>query len=227
MRRRYERALVVGLVLSVLIHVGLVLLWRAPLPVPHSPFSAAGPRNNDDQAARGGGMQEVRLRYAAPIVRPAPPVAVPVPDAVVPPPPKPKLVPHVTAKAAPISLKALAGTLGRGNLKGEGPGTAHGTGRGAGGTEESGAFHGIPPTPRGMILPPADRPKGVRGKHVAVWVFVNAAGRVIPDSTRLMPPTGNGGFDKRLRELAAEWVFEPGRRDGHAVAEWFRYVIVL
>lgn len=227
MRRRYERALVVGLLVSVLIHVALVLAWRAPLPQPHSPFSAAGPPNHDDRAARGGGMREVRLSYATPITPPAPPVAVPVPDAVVPPTPQPKLQPHVKVQAAPIDIRAPAGTVGQGDLKGQGPGRADGTGRGAGGTEESGAYHGVPPTPRGMILPPADRPKGVRGKQIAVWVFVNAAGRVIPDSTRLMPPTGNNGFDKRLRQLAAEWVFVPGRRDGHAVAEWFRYVLVL
>jgi hypothetical protein len=42
-----------------------------------------------------------------------------------------------------------------------------------------------------------------------------------------MPSSGDRGFDNRLIRQAADWVFNPGRRDGQPVAEWFQYVIVL
>jgi hypothetical protein len=50
---------------------------------------------------------------------------------------------------------------------------------------------------------------------------------VVADSTRLDPRTGNGSFDDRLKKQAAEWVFDPARKDGRAIAEWFKYTIVL
>jgi len=78
-----------------------------------------------------------------------------------------------------------------------------------------------------MILPPADRPASVRGKEVEVWVFVTEQGRVIADSTRIHPSTGDRRFDERLRRQAAQWVFEPARKGGRPVAEWFQYVIGL
>lgn len=84
-----------------------------------------------------------------------------------------------------------------------------------------------PPAPRGLILPPSDRPGKVRGKEVTVWVFVTETGTVVADSTRLLPPTGDSKFDDRLRRQASQWVFQPARRAGEAVAEWFRYTITL
>jgi hypothetical protein len=56
---------------------------------------------------------------------------------------------------------------------------------------------------------------------------VNSAGRVVPDSTRLNPSTGDRKFDRRLREHAAGWVFEAALDHGRPVAEWFRYTIVM
>jgi hypothetical protein len=224
--RRYRRALVAGIAVSVLFHLGVVLLWRGASSLPPSPFSAAGPQAGDDRAAAGGGMRDVRLSVVAPVTLLKPPPPVPVPDAVVKPPPEVQPQPEVHLSSSPATTQAAVGQPGEGDT-GAGPGRADGTGRGAGGTEAEGRFHAVPPSPRGLILPPADRPKNVRGKEVQVWVFVTAAGDVIADSTRLVPGTGDSGFDRRLRELAAEWVFDPARKGGHAIAEWFRYTLVL
>ncbi len=224
--RRFRRALRAGLLLSLLLHAGLFLLWRGTR-LPRSPFSAAGPQAGDDRAAAGGGMRAVKLAVVAPAAAAKPPRPVPVPDAVAEPKPEPQPQPQISVASAPAAVNAVVGTLGSGDAARRGPGRADGTGQGAGGTEAEGRFRVVPPSPRGLILPPPDRPKSVRGKEIAVWVFVSAAGDVVSDSTRLDPTTGNRGFDNRLRDLAAEWVFEPARRDGRAVAEWFRYVLVM
>jgi hypothetical protein len=67
----------------------------------------------------------------------------------------------------------------------------------------------------------------VKGKEIDVWVFVTEKGMVVADSTRLDPGSGDRGFDDRLKKQASEWVFEPARRGGRVIAEWFRYTIVL
>ena len=83
----------------------------------------------------------------------------------------------------------------------------------------------IPPSPRGMIIPPTNR--RLRGSSVEVWVFVNEVGRVVADSTRLNPPTSDRGFNRRLIEEAAEWVFNPAMKEGKPVAAWFPYTISM
>jgi len=109
---------------------------------------------------------------------------------------------------------------------GEGlPGIEGGQGRGDGGTGEEGLFRMIPPSPRGMIIPPTNR--NLRGKEVEVWVFVDATGKVVPDSTRLNPPTSDRAFNRRLIQEAAEWVFNPAKRDDQVVAAWFPYTISM
>ncbi|MGH7477473.1 MAG: energy transducer TonB, partial [Longimicrobiales bacterium] len=142
--------------------------------------------------------------------------------------PEPEPEPEQQAEAPELAgIEATESRTGEGDA-GEESGRESGTGAGAGGTEAEGRETGvIPPTPRGLILPPSDRPRSVRGKEVTVWVFVSAQGRVTPDSTRLIPSSGDRGFDQRLRQLASEWVFTPARRGGSAVAEWFSYVLVL
>jgi hypothetical protein len=119
----------------------------------------------------------------------------------------------------------VAALIGDGPGLEEGPGIEGGTGRGDGGTGDSGRFTVIPPSPRGMIIPPTNR--RLRGSSVEVWVFVNAAGRVVPDSTRLNPPTSDRSFNRRLMEEAAEWVFNPATREGRPVAAWFPYTISM
>ncbi len=221
---RYRRALRWGLVLSLLGHAALFLYFN-DRPIPPSPFSAAGERRGDARAALGGGMQAVDLRSPPPEVESPPePIPQPTEDVLeVEPEPEPEVL-EVGIVAPELSDVAMLPGLPGAE---EGPGLADGTGQGDGGTEAEGLFRVVPPRPRGMILPPRDPPDRVRGREVDVWVFVSSVGRVIADSTRLDPPTGDRGFDRRLREHAAGWVFEAARRDGSPVAEWFRYTIIM
>ena len=76
-----------------------------------------------------------------------------------------------------------------------------------------------------MIIPPTNR--DLRGTEIRVWVFVDRAGRVVADSTRLEPPTRDGEFNRRLIAEAAEWVFRPATRAGEAISAWFPYRIIM
>lgn len=223
---RHRRALRWGLFASVVAHVLILLLFNSRFAVPPSPFSAAGPRAGDARAAAGGGAELLAFSVTLPTAEPE---AIPRPP--------PPLVPDVETEVQPVeeeqqissTLPDLVGggVAGSGQGQKVGPGLADGTGRGDGGTTAEGLFRVIPPTPRGLILPPSDRPNKVRGKEVEVWVFVSNRGQVVSDSTRLFPSTGDRGFDNRLREQANEWLFEPARKGGDIVAEWFRYTIIL
>ena len=82
-----------------------------------------------------------------------------------------------------------------------------------------------PPSPRRVMIPPANR--SLRGTVVQVWVFVDERGRVVSDSTRLEPPTRDRDFNQRLIREAVEWVFRPALRGGNAVASWFDYRIEM
>jgi len=227
-KRRYRRYSRLALLGSLLLHVAVVLLFRNALLIPESPFSAAGPRAGDDRAAAGGGMELVNMQIVEPqsepvvdevvpveVVEPEPEVPVPVED------PRPQVV--ATVAMAVTGVAAAGQGLGRDT----GPGLENGTGRGDGGTTEEGRFRVVPPSPRGLILPPSDRPGKLRGMEVEVWVFVAVSGKVVSDSTRVAPSTGDRRFENRLKSQAAEWVFEPARRDGQPVPEWFRYTIIL
>lgn len=227
--RRHRRIWRVALVVSVVFHILIFLAFRHDIVIPSSPFAAAGPRSGDDRAAAGGGTEIIALAVVETPPEPEVEVEVPVPEPVPDPeavqvveePPTPQ--PVVSRASAVQAVGAVA--LGRGDRTGEG--TERGEGRGDGGDTEEGRFRVVPPAPRGLILPPSDRPGSVRGKEIDVWVFVTARGTVLEDSTRLAPSTGDRRFDDRLKQQAAEWVFEPARRGGAAVAEWFRYTIIL
>lgn len=223
--QRYRRALRWGLILSVFGHAAL-FLYFSERPLPPSPFAAAGERRGDARAARGGGMEAVQLTSPPEVVE-SEPEPVPTPEETEEEVEEVEEEPEVrelgVAAQELSETPSLPGPLG---LE-DGPGLEDGTGEGDGGTEEEGLFRVVPPRPRGMIMPPGDRPDRVRGKEVDVWVYVSAAGRVVADSTRLSPSTGDRRFDRRLREHAAGWVFEAARRDGSPVAEWFRYTIIM
>lgn len=224
LKERHRRIRRIAFALSVLFHLALFLIFRGD-GRPLSPYAAAGPRAGDYRAApAGGGMQALQLRpISPPEVQPIPrpPVPIPAPEATVEPEPEPE------PELPPIDFSELPGTAGPELGPVAGAGIEGGEGKGDGGTEAEGRFRVVPPTPRGLILPPSDRPDRVRGKEVEVWVFVSVDGRVVADSTRIIPSTGDAGFDRRLKRQAAEWVFEPARKEGVAVAEWFRYVISL
>jgi hypothetical protein len=210
-RNAQDRIFRMALGVSVLLHVSLFFFWKV-VPIPPSPLSAAGPRAGDFRAA-GGGMESVNLSRA-----PSRPIV-------------PPRVPIISVEATEMTfdpepeldLSALAGE-GAGTADGP-PGIEGGQGRGDGGTAAEGFFRMIPPSPRGMIIPPTNR--SLRGKEVEVWVFVDATGRVVPDSTRLNPPTSDRGFNRRLMEEAAEWIFNPAMRNDQPIAAWFPYTISM
>lgn len=200
-----------GLALSLLAHVLVALLWRGAV-LPEATSSAAGPERGDPRAASGA-MQALNLRMAetTPVIPPPVPIAV-----------------EITVE--PIEFEEEpeldpADFLGDAPGLDEAPGVEAGTGGGNQGDADAGADELLPPSPRGMIIPPTNR--DLRGTEVQVWVFVNAAGRVVADSTRLEPPTKNRDFNRRLVEEAAEWVFRPATRAGTPVAAWFPYRIIM
>jgi hypothetical protein len=200
-----------ALAASLALHVVMVFAWRVA-PSPPVRASAAGPERGDPRAAAGA-MQALNLRAspAAPVVPPPVPVAV-----------------EVTVETVQIDDERridAADVLGDRPGLDVAPGVRDGTGGGDRGLAESGADGVQPPSPRGMIIPPTNR--DLRGTEVEVWVFVDVAGRVVPDSTRLEPPTRDRDFNRRLIREAAEWVFRPATRGGIPVAAWFPYRIIM
>ncbi|MEJ2204411.1 MAG: hypothetical protein P8170_09895 [Gemmatimonadota bacterium] len=211
-RRRRERTVWrMGLLLSVLVHLFIFLGWRGPV-IPMSPFAAAGPRAGDNRAARGS-MQALNMSVppSRPIIRPPRPLAVSV-----------EIEPVEFEDSETLDPSSV---LGDAPGDDEGPGLETGTGEGDGGTAEEGLYRLQPPSPRGMIIPPAN--ENLKGTTVEVWVFVDERGRVVPDSTRLNPPTRDRGFNQRLIREAAEWVFRPAVQGGKPVASWFPYQISM
>ena len=200
-----------GFLVSVFVHLLVFFLWWGQ-PVPESPFAAAGPRAGDNRAASGG-MQTMNIRVPPPrpIIRPQVPLLTfdPVPPV------------EFDQDQQQIETASILGD--RPGV--DGPGLPQGDGRGDGGTAESGLFRVIPPSPRGMIIPPANR--SLRGQRIEVWVFVDERGRVVADSTQLRPPTSDGAFNRRLVREASEWVFEPAKSGGKAVGSWFPYTISM
>ncbi|MEN8376479.1 MAG: hypothetical protein ABFS34_13620 [Gemmatimonadota bacterium] len=220
--RRHDLYLRRGVLASIVVHLILFLVFGGR-GRPPSPFSAAGPRAGDDRAAAaGGGVQVVQLRPPTPfeILRPPEPILLPEPTV--------ETV-DFEPEVEQVSLDELSDRIGLGEAEGPetGQGIEGGEGEGDGGTAAEGRFRLFPPKPRGLIIPPSDRPKRVRGREVEVRVFVTSTGAVVADSTRLFPPTGDRGFDDRLLQDAADWVFEPAQRGGRTVAGWFVYELSL
>lgn len=210
-RQRERRIWRNGLIVSVLVHLVVFLGWKGNV-IPSSPFAAAGPRSGDNRAAAGS-MQAMNI--SSPETRPIIPPPRPLEVAI-------EIVPVEFEDAARVDPAAVAGTE-PGAL--EGPGLPDGSGEGDNGNAAEGFNELQPAAPRGMIIPPRNR--DLRGTEVQVWVFVDERGRVVPDSTRLDPPTRDRGFNRRLIEEAAEWVFRPALQAGEPVASWFPYRILM
>lgn len=215
--RRFGRALRVGIVVSVLVHVLIFLLFRDNR-IPPSSLAAAGPDANGELAAAGGALETVNLRIVEPRPIPRPPEPVFVPDLEV------AVEPEPDVEVEPVDIAAL--TPGTGEPA-ETSGRADATGEGDAGTADAGRSRVVPPNPRGMILPPSDAPRGARGREISVYVFVSERGLVVPDSTRVIPSSGDRGYDRDLVERANEWRFEPARRAGRAVGQWFNYTFTV
>lgn len=223
-RARERRVWRDAFVISALLHV-LLFLMPASSPLPEDPFAAAGPRDRDDRAAEGA-MRALALSSARPDI--AVPQPLPVPDPELPEPDEiePDATPEIALEEPDVPLPGVGDTRGADpeDTRGD-AGVTGGEGAGDGGTTDEGRFRLVPPSPRGMIIPPTNN--RMRGREIQVWVFVNEQGRVEADSTRLEPPTSDRGFNQRLISEAAQWVFEPARQDGAAVASWFPYVITM
>ncbi len=210
-RRQERRTWRTGFLVSVLFHLLLFFGWRGDV-IPLSPFAAAGPKAGDRRAAAGS-LQALNVRTPPPV-----PIV-------------PPLVPIVVEiEIEPVDIEESmeldpASVIGDEPGLFEAPGLENGTGRGDGGNAEEGLFRLRPPSPRGMIIPPTN--KSLRGTEVQVWVFVDERGRVVPDSTRLDPPTRDRGFNRRLIREAAEWVFRPAVQGGRPVPSWFPYRISM
>lgn len=210
-RRRDRKVWRTALWVSLLFHLLVFIAWRRTPVIPPSPFSAAGPRAGDDQAAAGS-MRAMNIRLPQPV-------------AIIPP-PKPL---EVKIEVQPVEFDEMS-QINPASVIGDAPGLgdlgkANGKGKGDGGTADEGRYRLDPPTPRGMIIPPSN--KSLKGTKVQVWVFVDARGRVVADSTRLSPPTKDKGFNQRLIREASEWVFRPATKGGQPVASWFPYTISM
>jgi hypothetical protein len=215
-RRRLERPVWLrGVVASAALHL-LVLLYFPTQSIPVSPNAAAGPRAGDDRAAAGG-LQTMNMRVPPP--RPVTPPSIPVPTLTD--------VQPVEFEPDPDPVFEPAAITGDMLSLDSAPGIADGTGEGDGGTSDEGLFRLEPPRPQGLIPPRPPDDDRLRGTEVRVWVFVDARGRVVADSTRLDPPTPNRGYNRRLIRDAAEWRFYPAERDGRAVASWFDYNVAF
>jgi len=225
-RERERRIWGQAFVISVLLHL-LILLAGGQAPLPESPFAAAGPQDRDDRAADGA-MMAVSLREvgAPDPVRPPPPLVVEV-ELTEPQEVEPEATPDVSLEMPDVPMpgeRELTGQELEATQRTD-AGILGAPGRGDAGTTEEGLFRVVPPSPRGMIIPPTNR--AMRGREVQVWVFIDEGGRVVPDSTRLEPPTSDRGFNRRLVEEAAQWVFSPATRDGQPVSAWFPYTISM
>lgn len=210
-RRRERKVWRTALLVSVAFHLLLFLAWQGDV-IPDSPFAAAGPRAGDNRAAAGG-LQALNVHTPPP--RPIVPPPVPIEVAV-------EVEPVEFEETVELDPSAVLGEE-PGPL--DRPGLDNGTGEGDGGNAEEGLYRLQPASPRGMIIPPTH--DALRGTVVQVWVYVDERGRVVPDSTRLEPPTRDRGFNRRLIREAAEWVFRPAMEEGRPVGSWFPYRISM
>ncbi|MDA0327492.1 MAG: hypothetical protein O2958_00565 [Gemmatimonadetes bacterium] len=210
-RHRERRIWRNGLLISAIIHLLLFFAWRGNV-IPLSPFAAAGPQAGDNRAAAGS-LQALNVRTPPPVPIVPPPVPIAVEVAVEP----VDFEQEVEYDPASV-LGEEPGLL-------EGPGLADGPGEGDGGNAAEGLFRLEPASPHGLIIPPSN--SSLRNTEVQVWVFVDERGRVVSDSTRLAPPTRDGGYNRRLIREASEWVFRPATQDGKAIASWFAYKLSM
>jgi periplasmic protein TonB len=231
--QRWRKARSLGIIGTVLIHLILLLLFRQTTLPPYEPLAAAGPAQGDLRPTAGGGsgmtMVEVRPEQPPPEEEVPQPVPVPTEVIVVPPPEVAPASPEPSREPAPAPSLPGVGAPGTGGNDGlaTGPGTETGTGDGGGGSGDGGASRVIPPTPRGVFIPPAGRPASARGQEITVWVFVTENGRVQRNSVRLEPPTSDTRYNQRLIQSVSEWVFDPARQGGRPVPVWYPFQIIL
>jgi len=131
-------------------------------------------------------------------------------------------------------LAALGPGEGPGKGAGLGPGAGTGTGGGTGagrgpgmGPDSGGAGGSLyPPTPRQIILPPADRPASVRGTTVTVRFEISERGDVMRVS--LSPTLPDRSFAHEFTQRLQRYTFTPATTlDGRPVAAIYQIRITL
>jgi len=242
---------------SVVLHALAILLFLAPLLLAPDAVRQAlraggfGPAGGGGGGKRGtGGEPQVReaLRFARvappaappPVAqprieqrpttpRPQPPVAEPV---LTPPKVDVKLdiaAPHVDLAPTP----GVGGGTGSDQTGGTGPGTGGGigtgTGTGRGSANGPGTGGGddqvFPATLDYWPLPPLPSPKSVQGKPFLFRFAIDEFGRVHKVEFK---STGDGNYDKLLRERFSEYRFRPAHKgDGTPVASILEVTLTL
>jgi hypothetical protein len=128
----------------------------------------------------------------------------------------------VTIDVAPLAFPAItpppsaAGGsrtgVGGGSGGGAGTGTGAGAGPGTGGDEG----YIFPPNPRGVIVPPENPPRSVRGQKYRVQFWVNAEGRV--ERVAVTPEIPDDRYRRDFQQRMLSYRFYPAKtRDGRTV----------
>ena len=231
----------------ILLLVLLPALLHNVLPREVESAGGAGPAGGGGggRGGTGGARSQERLQYihvaplaptppsqavtAPPVIppvlppKPVPPQAVPSP--VVPAPVTPSQAPADPAPAVPAASpvegtgggRGTDGSAGAGPGSGGGVGTGIGTGHGSSVGPGTGGGSGTvyTPQPLTVFIPPVPAPSKVRGREIVAEFDVDSTGRVLSVT---FTPTGDGGYNKRLRELFAEMKWRPATKpDGTPV----------
>jgi protein TonB len=227
----------VGLLVSVLFHVGLVLLIAGGVLGGQKVLTGLGTGFGPGPAGGGGGGGGSRVSYielpslgaAAPK---APEVTTePKPEVVTPPPveskpePTPVPPPPVPAVSRPAPANGATTLASRGDGAGTGAGTDSGNGGGSGGGTGGGTGTGngsgvgpgtggdsssVTPPQLRYWVPPTDKPpKALRGQSLNVTFWVKADGTV--ERFRLDPEIEDQDYREKFAEILSKTRFRPAR----------------
>lgn len=239
-----------GLVVSVLVHLGILVLVAGGLLGGREVIRALGGGAGPGEAGGGGGGGGDRVSYidlpavgaAASQSAASAPQEVPQPEPPVEKAPEP--VPTPTAVAPPAAVAVApgsnAGATGQGT--GAGPGVGPGTGGGSGGGSGGGVGPGIgpgtgpgtggdsagitPPQLQFWVPPAENAPKTLRGRPIIITIWVTATGVV--DRFTTDPAIEDRNYRDKLADLIMKTRFKPARtREGVAVPGVTQLTITL
>jgi len=231
-----------GTGISILLHVGVILLLLLPLAVTGELREMAqgaggpGPAGGGGGGTRGtGALRTELLRFvrleAPPPPAPVPPKAIPAITPPTPPVAEPKIeepkLPELTITAGTGGGTGADGSAGSGPGSGGGVGSGIGTGRGSGvgpGTG-GGTQANYPPAPIEMFIPPLPVPGSVKGFHLIAEFDVDEKGKVL---SMTFAETPDRGYNRRLGDVLRGYRFRPGTTpDGTPIRMKFQLVVDL